>query len=72
MKLRVRPDHPDVDLFNPAGHPDSIPVKSGDEIEVPGEISKDSPEDAYLIGDRLWPKAVWELVENTPAKVKES
>ena len=28
-------------------------------LHVEGSIDKKSPEDAYLIGDSLWPRATW-------------
>lgn len=43
-KFRLRPDHPDVDLFQPAGGLDSIRVESGKTIEVPGVLVTSRPE----------------------------
>ncbi len=73
-KFRLNPDHPAVDLFRPAGDLDSIRVEPGQEIDVPGDLAPDAPEDGYLVDNggelRLWPKALWELVEAPAPKSK--
>jgi hypothetical protein len=70
-KFRLRHEHA-VDLFQPAGGQDSMTIESGAIADVPGELAKDQPSDAYLVGEgddaRTWPHALWELVEDKPAK----
>lgn len=53
------------------GRPDGRRIDDGEIIHVEGALSKDSPDDAYLIGAgddaRLYPKAIWKM---TTAKAK--
>lgn len=54
-----------VNLRNISGGPVYLGVANGKLVEpdeivhVEGDVSKDSPDDAYLIGERAWPKATW-------------
>lgn len=51
-----------VNLRNTSGSPLLVNGKTVDDDEVlpvDGTVSKDSPDDAYLIGDALWPTANW-------------
>jgi hypothetical protein len=69
-RFRLRSDAA-VDLFFPAGHTDSLHVAPGDVVDVPGELAPEQPDDAFLVGEgddaRLWPKALWEDADPTPA-----
>lgn len=61
-----------LSLFAPAGERDSIPVEPDQVVDVPGELAPDQYPDAHVIGvgddARAWPKAIWELVTDKPAK----
>jgi hypothetical protein len=65
-----------VDLFQPAGGADSIRVEPDAVIDVPGELSAEQPPDAYQVGAgdaaRLWPHALWALVDEPVAKAAKS
>lgn len=85
-KFTLSSDHPAVDLFQPAGGIDSFTVEPGQPVEVPGDLvgfvadpEFPSEDDAYIVANNgvesAWPKAVWSLVEDKPAKsapVKEN
>lgn len=70
MAVRLKNVGSAVDLYRPAGDPQSLPVDAGQVVEVPGEISGELA-DAYLIGEgdqaRAWPMAQWELDKPAPA-----
>jgi hypothetical protein len=72
----------DADHYFPAGHGDSLPVASGQLVDV-GDVNVEEMDDCYLVGEgddlRAWPKSRWELQGSakkdtkTPAKdVKET
>lgn len=46
------------------GSPDGKRIEVGEVVDFEGTVSKDSPEDAYLIGEgddaRLYPKSQWQ------------
>lgn len=77
LRFRLRSDHGPVSLFARPTAPDAFLVESGQIVDVPGSVVTEPrgdgpvPDDAYLVvhGDdeRLWPKSVWELVEDKPA-----
>lgn len=54
--------------FKPDGHPDSVIVKPGQTVEVPGELAAEQPHDDAIVidqpsGEKLaYPKALWEHV----------
>lgn len=62
---------PTVNLKNVSGGPvalgraDGRRIDDGEVIHVEGKVSKDSPDDAYLIGEgddaRLYPHSVWKM-----------
>ena len=65
--FRLKADHPPVDVFRPAGHYESMPVKPGDTIEVPGYVLEHTP-DSVVVGSngddaRAWPLASWEFID---------
>ncbi|HEX3778437.1 MAG TPA: hypothetical protein VHX38_02135 [Pseudonocardiaceae bacterium] len=61
---------PAVDVYRPAGEADSLHVKAGQTITVPGEITAEL-DDAYIVGEgddaRSWAKVRWQL-KAAPAK----
>lgn len=58
------------------GVSDGMRVEDGQVLSIEGDVSDDSPDDAYLVGDRLWPKAIWKATggkpSDTPDVTKES
>lgn len=57
IRFRLRLDHP-VDLYEPAGHGESLRVEPGQTVDVPGALvtsrpapKKDEPEPAPLLDD---------------------
>jgi hypothetical protein len=63
-----------VNLRNTSGPPQLVHRKTVDVDEVftvDGDVSDDSPDDAYLIGDALWPKANWTDAGGRPVDTKE-
>jgi hypothetical protein len=57
-------------VYRQAGHPESLFVDAGQIVDAPGQVSEEKA-DAYVVGvgddARAWPKALWELVVDTPA-----
>lgn len=55
---------PAVDVYRPAGDPDSLHVDEGQTITVPGDITAEL-DDAYIVGKgddaRSWSKSRWQL-----------
>jgi hypothetical protein len=52
------------------GRPDGRLVDVDEVIHVEGDVSKDSPDDAYVIGDgddaRAYPKSLWSNAGGSP------
>ncbi len=42
-------------------------VEPDEIVAVEGSVDKNSPEDAYVIGDRAWPKATWTNTGGKPS-----
>lgn len=42
-RFRLRSDHGPVDLFQPAGGPDSFRIEPGEEVNVPGDLLTSRP-----------------------------
>lgn len=53
----------DIDLYFPAGHPDSLPVESGQVVDL-GDLKVEDGGDCWLVGEgdnvRAWSKDRWE------------
>jgi hypothetical protein len=62
-----------VDLYRPAGHPDSLHVEADQVVEVPASVTEEL-DDAWITGEgdnRLaWPKANWALDKPAKASAK--
>jgi hypothetical protein len=68
MSTRFKNDtDADLVLFGPTGHPDAFTCKSGDIVEIPGDITAET-DDAFIVGDgddaRAWPKTVWVVTKS--------
>lgn len=52
-----------IELYFPAGHPDSLTVDSGQVVDV-GDLKVEEGDDCWLVGEgddvRAWPKERWE------------
>jgi len=61
-RFRLRSDHAPIDLYQPAGGPDSFQIEPGQDVDVPGELVTERPtrkkgesepgpipDDAYLV-----------------------
>lgn len=60
-----------VNLRNTSGEPLILGiggrrVEVDEVIHVEGSVDKKSPDDAYLINGRLWPKATWTNAGGSP------
>lgn len=68
-RFRLKADHT-VDLYHPGSHAASLRVEPGQVVDAPGSLEK-GPEDAYSVSldddTRLWPKSLWDLVQETKA-----
>lgn len=53
----------DIDLYFPAGHPDSLFVEAGQVVDL-GDLKVDEGDDCWLVGEgdevRAWPKSRWD------------
>lgn len=51
-----------VDLYFPAGHPDTLEVGAGQVVDL-GEVKVEEGDDCWLVGEgdnvRAWPKERW-------------
>lgn len=54
----------DLYLYHPPDHPASMLVEAGQVVQVPGEAKTTA--DAYVIGDRAFPRTTWQLVKDPP------
>lgn len=67
----------DIDLYFPAGHPDSLAVEAGQVVDL-GDLKVEDGGDCWLVGEggdvRAWPKERWEKqgAKKAPEKSSEA
>lgn len=65
----------DVDLYFPAGHPDSLFVEAGQVVDL-GDLKVEDGGDCWLVGEdvnvRAWPKDRWQKQGSAGAKAAKA
>jgi len=65
----------DIDLYFPAGHPDSLAVEAGQVVDL-GDLKVEDGGDCWLVGEddnvRAWAKERWQKQGSSGAKNAKS
>ncbi len=65
----------DVDLYFPEGHPDSLPVKAGQIVDI-GDLQVEDGGDCWLVGEgdnvRAWSKDRWQRQGGRPKPAEKT